>query len=164
MNAYRNGLSMSTPIPRLTRQNLATEAKGKFPMITLEEHYIASSVGEPKALSGAIYSQFPASIKEKFFDSDTQRIAAMNGGSISVQVISHVPADASAEVCIKANEELAEALKRNPNRYAAFAMLPISDPPAAVKELEHCVTELGMVGAMVNNHLSDGTYYDGGEF
>ena len=111
-----------------------------------------------------MYSHFPASIKERFFDPDTQRIAAMDAGSISVQVISHVSADASAEVCVKANEELAEAVKRNPNRYAAFAMLPMSNPPTAVKELERCVMELGMVGAMVNIHLLEGTYYDGGEF
>lgn len=163
-SVYRNGPSIAAPVPRLTRRNLATEAKGKYPMITLEEHYIAKSVGEPKALSGAIYSQFPASIKEKLFDLDTQRIPAMDAGSISVQAISHVPADASAEVCTKANEELAEAVKRNPDRYAAFAMLPMSDPPAAAKELERCVTELGMVGAMIDNHLSDGTYFDGAEF
>ena len=163
-SAYRNGPSMVALVPRLTRRDLATEAKGKYSMITLHEHYIAKSVGEPKALSGAIYSQFPASIKEKFFDLDTQRIAAMDAGSISVQVISHVPADVSAEACTKANEELAEAVKCNPNRYAAFAMLPMSDPPAAVKELERCVTELGMVGAMIDNHLSDDTYFDGGEF
>ena len=163
-SAYRNGPSMVALVPRLTRRDLATEAKGKYSMITLHEHYIAKSVGEPKALSGAIYSQFPASIKEKFFDFDTQRIAAMDAGSISAQVISHVPADVSAEACTKANEELAEAVKCNPNRYAAFAMLPMSDPPAAVEELERRVTELGMVGAMIDKHLSDDTYFDGGEF
>lgn len=148
---------MSAPVPRLIRRDLATKAKGKYPMIALEEHYIAKSVGEPKALSRVMYSQFPASIKEKFFDLDTQRIAAMDAGSISVQVISHVPEDVSAEICVKANEELAEAVKRKPNRFAAFTMLPMSDPPAAVNELERCVTELEMVGAMVNDHLSDGT-------
>ena len=53
-SAHRNGRSMAAPVPRLTRRDLATEAKGKYPMITLEEQYIARSVGEPNALSGAI--------------------------------------------------------------------------------------------------------------
>ena len=163
-NLYRNGPSMAAPVPRLTRRNLVTEAKGKYPMIALEEHYIAKSAGEPEALSRAMYSHFPASVTEKLFDLDTQRIPAMDAGSISLQVLSHVPADASAEVCAKANEEVAGAVKRNPDRYAAFAMLPMSDPPAAVKELERCVADLGMVGAMIDNHLTDGTYYDGAEF
>ena len=163
-NVYRKGPNMAAPVPRLARRSLVTDTKGKYPMIALEEHYIAKSIGKPEALFEAMYSHFPASVTEKLFDLDTLRIPAMNTGSISVQIISHVPADASAEVCPKANDELAEAVKRNPDRYAAFAMLPMSDPPAAAKELERCVTKLGMVGAMIDNHLSDGTYYDGAEF
>lgn len=161
---YRNGSSVAAPVPRLTRRNLVTEAKGKYPMIALEEHYIAKSVGMPEALSTAMQSHFPASVTEKLFDLDTQRIPAMDAGSVSVQILSHVPAYVSTEFCTKANDELAEAVKRNPDRYAAFAMLPMSDPPAAAKELERCVTELGMVGALINNHLSDGTYFDGAKF
>jgi predicted TIM-barrel fold metal-dependent hydrolase len=39
-----------------------------------------------------------------------------------------------------------------PDRFAAFAHLPMTDPAAAADELERCVRELRFCGAMVNGH------------
>ena len=83
----------------------------------------------------------------------------MDEGGISVQVLSHALADASPENCIHASKELAGHVSSNP-RYATFAMLPISHPEAAAKELERCVKELGFVGALIDNHTADGTFFD----
>ncbi|RYP89934.1 hypothetical protein DL770_003955 [Monosporascus sp. CRB-9-2] len=37
----------------------------------------------------------------------------------------------------------------------------LSPPGEAARELEHAVTELGFVGALIDNHPDNGTSYDG---
>jgi predicted TIM-barrel fold metal-dependent hydrolase len=56
-------------------------------------------------------------------------------------------------VCLKANNELAQAISRNPTRLAGFSVLPMTDPKAAANELSRCVKDIGFVGALVDNHL-----------
>ena len=56
-------------------------------------------------------------------------------------------------------------MRKRPDRFAAFAALPMQDPEAAIAELTRCVKELGMVGALVNGFSQTGTpdnvtYYD----
>jgi predicted TIM-barrel fold metal-dependent hydrolase len=48
------------------------------------------------------------------------------------------------------NDELAEAIRGNPDRFAAFAMVPTPEPDAAAEELRRAVAELGFKGAMVH--------------
>lgn len=50
------------------------------------------------------------------------------------------------------NDELAETVKKYPDRFSAYCCLPFQDPDAAADELERAVTELGLVGAMVNEN------------
>lgn len=64
-----------------------------------------------------------------------------------------------------ANDKLANAAALHPNRYGAFAALPMQDPEAAAKELTRCVKELGFKGALVNGFTQKDTpdsaiYYD----
>ncbi len=54
------------------------------------------------------------------------------------------------EVARHANDALAAEVRKRPNRFAAFAALPMQDPQAASAELTRCVRELGFVGALVN--------------
>src|SRR6185437_7173040 len=65
----------------------------------------------------------------------------------------------------KANDHLAEAVARHPDRFAAFAALPMQDPDAASEELRRCVEQLGFKGAMVNGftqreRADSAIYYD----
>ncbi|MCJ1223642.1 hypothetical protein MMC12_000285 [Toensbergia leucococca] len=175
-STYRRGLDPSRTAAPSTRNGpswhqcgpgraFASSAKNSsYPLITLEEHFISKHIGEPAKLAASIYGQFPPSIKEQLTDFDAQRLHHMDAGSVSLQVISHAPADASPDACAHANDELAEQVSRNPTRYAGFAMLPISHPEAAAVELERCVKDLGFLGALIDNHLTDGTYYDGTKF
>jgi len=87
----------------------------------------------------------------------------MDAGSVSLQIISHGPLDASSDLCREANDELATATSRHSTRLAGFAMLCMSEPEAAAKELRRCVTEHKFVGALINNHLN-GTFYDDEKF
>jgi uncharacterized protein len=78
----------------------------------------------------------------------------MDKHGITMQVLSNlstqqVPADVAADLVRSANDTLAAAVRRHPDRFAAFAALPTTVPDAAVAELERCVGDLGFVGTMI---------------
>ena len=61
------------------------------------------------------------------------------------------------------NDRLAEIVKANPKRFAAFGILPTPDPKAAADELERTVTKLGFKGAMIHG-LTNGLFIDDKRF
>lgn len=61
--------------------------------------------------------------------------------------------------CHKTNDQLHEAVKKHPARFAAFACLPTAHPEKAVTEFKRCVRELGFKGALINNTV-DGEFLD----
>ena len=68
-------------------------------------------------------------------------------------------------VAKKANDTIANAVNKHPDRYGGLAALPMQDPEAASYELTRCVTELGFKGAMVNGFTQKDShdsaiYYD----
>lgn len=134
-----------------------------IPLITLEEHYASSRVSEASIEARDHYSKFPPHVLSKLEELGEERIQDMDNGNVSLQIISHGPGDISPPVCSAANDELAAAISKNPTRLAGFAMLPMSEPAAAAKELERSVKTLGFVGALVDNHLN-GTFYDDERF
>lgn len=71
----------------------------------------------------------------------------------------------AAERAHECNDALAAVVAAHPQRYAAFAALPMQDPPAAAEELDRAIRELGFRGALVNGYssigdLSTARYYD----
>ena len=69
------------------------------------------------------------------------------------------------EIARKANDYLAEQVRKRPDRFAGLAALPMQDPELAARELERCVKELGFRGALVNgfsqvNDAETAVYYD----
>ncbi|OAP58757.1 hypothetical protein AYL99_07847 [Fonsecaea erecta] len=137
----------------------------KIPLITLEEHFISQAVLDYYASQG-VDTSLPdsmAHIMTALREVGPLRLKAMDGGRISLQVISHRPntIPVPPEVCTKANNELYEAIKASPSpsRFAAFAMLPMLHPEEAAKELDRCVSQLGFVGSLIDN-TANGRYYD----
>jgi predicted TIM-barrel fold metal-dependent hydrolase len=59
------------------------------------------------------------------------------------------------ELVHKANDKSAAAVRAHPHRFAAFAALPTAAPEAAARELERCVSELGLSGAFINGRTED---------
>jgi hypothetical protein len=71
--------------------------------------------------------------------------------SLNAPAVQAIPDPKRAnEVARKANDYLAEQVRKRPDRFQALAALPMQDPDLAAKELERCVKQLGMVGALVN--------------
>jgi hypothetical protein len=88
------------------------------------------------------------------------RIADMDAAGIDIQVLSQAapgPETLRGEEAIRlakeSNDTMAAAVEAHPNRFAAFACLPMSEPAAAAAELERAVKELGFVGTLINGHV-----------
>ncbi|KUJ06834.1 amidohydrolase 2 [Mollisia scopiformis] len=133
------------------------------PLITLEEHFIATDA--LPNFSGKYSEQLKhvTGLADKLADLGNLRINNMDIGKISLQVISHGPFGHSPSQCRAANEQLSAAVKANPSRFAGFATLPMADPKAAAEELTYAIKDLKFVGALIDNHC-DGKYYDGEEY
>lgn len=133
------------------------------PKITLEEHFISDAVRQSQAVKNLNLHMFPPKVLQRLCSLSDDRVADMDDGEVSIQVVSHIPETQPADVCRKANLEIAEAVRQFPRRYAAFAFLPMADPAAAAAELDFCVKELGFVGTLIPSH-AHGTHYDGEEY
>ncbi|GCE29392.1 amidohydrolase [Dictyobacter alpinus] len=144
--------------------------------ITLEEHYaIPALMQEPghqlkdQAQVAQAHSQESASMKgllDRLYDLDDHRIAEMDAACIDMQVLSlaapgteQLDAHDSLALARDANDLLAMAVKRHPDRFAGFAALPTGVPDAAAEELERTVRTYGFKGALINGHIR-GRYLD----
>lgn len=101
-------------------------------------------------------------------DLGERRLATMDAHGITMQVLSTVttqqlPATVAPALVRDANDVLADAVRRHPDRFAAFASLPTTAPEHAPAELRRCVEELGFVGTMVMGR-SDGDFLSAARF
>ena len=131
--------------------------------ITLEEHYSL-----PAAAEGPVSEQNLARtpFAEPLMDIGDRRIADMDAAGIDMQVLSlaspeveQLDGTLSVAIAREANDHLAEAVRRHPDRFAAFAALPTAAPGAAADELERTVRDYAFKGAMIKGH-SRGRYLD----
>jgi predicted TIM-barrel fold metal-dependent hydrolase len=132
-------------------------------IIALEEHMF------PRDLLEAARLEFSPRAGSKLADLDEVdegRLRVMDDAGIDVQVLSALgwvvqdlePAR-SVPLSRELNERLAAAVAGHPERFRAFASLPMTDPRAAADELTRSVEELGFVGAMVHGQ-TNGRFLD----
>jgi uncharacterized protein len=102
----------------------------------------------------------------KAFETGPERLADMDGAGIDMQVLSYggfpqlLSGQEAIDLCRAANDRLAEtALRSHHDRFAGLATLPWQVPDAAARELERCVTKLGLKGALINGRPSE-TFLD----
>ena len=88
-----------------------------------------------------------------------ERIADMDASGIDVQLLMHTApgvqvfdAPEANSLAAASNDMVAEAIRNNPGRYAALAMIAPQDPQTAAKEMERGVKKLGLKGAVINSH------------
>lgn len=82
--------------------------------------------------------------------------------SPGVQVFDKATANALAT---SSNDEVAEAIRKYPSRFAGLAAAAPQDPKAAAKEIERGVRKLGLKGVIINSHtrgefLDDPKFWD----
>ncbi|KAF1969097.1 amidohydrolase 2 [Bimuria novae-zelandiae CBS 107.79] len=132
-------------------------------LLSLEEHYYSNAVFS--SLDERVQRTLEAvpGLVDQLVNVGEERLASMDRGDITLQVISHAftSGGPSPDTCRRGNNQLARAILSScqPTRFAAFAVLPVADPAASALELHRCVSQLGFVGALIDNH-ADGTHYD----
>ena len=109
------------------------------------------------------------------------RLQEMNKNNVSVQVISptaqglqylkYKTQEEQIKKAMEVNDYMYNQIRYYPTRFKAFAVLPMGSPKAAAKELERCIKEYGMVGALVNgshitykNNKPKALFYDTPEY
>jgi 2,3-dihydroxybenzoate decarboxylase len=138
--------------------------------IALEEHMaIEPTLSDSKVFGGHVWD----TLGPRLIDIQDMRLKEMDRYGIEMMILSlNAPAvqaipDIKTAVAVarQANDVLAEHTAKRPDRFAAFAALPMQDAEAATQELTRCVKQLGFVGALVNgfSQVTDPenvTYYD----
>jgi aminocarboxymuconate-semialdehyde decarboxylase len=95
-----------------------------------------------------------------------QRMADMNSLGVDVHVVSTVAAfyyyDRDAETVAamhrECNDEVHQMTMDYPDRFRGFAQIPMQNVKAAIDELERSVTQLGLLGAMIDDKVNGRTY------
>jgi 2,3-dihydroxybenzoate decarboxylase len=138
--------------------------------IALEEHVaIEATLGDSKVFGAHVWPD----LSHRLVDVQDTRLRQMDQHGIEMMILSlNAPAvqaiyDVKLAIAVarQANDALAAEVRKRPDRFAAFAALPMQDPEAAAAELTRCIKELGFVGALVNGFSQVGTpdnvaYYD----
>ena len=147
-------------------------------IITVEEHFTDKRIveanavyGDPSGMAGLSEKVREAYHGMRFtgdalLDIDNLRFDFMDKQKVDMQVLSYttpvsdtVPKDEAVRLCHQANDILGGIVKKYPDRFSAFATLPMADPEEAAGELERCVREYGFCGALITGTYQ-GKFYD----
>jgi gamma-resorcylate decarboxylase len=139
--------------------------------IALEEHFaIEETVAECR---GSFPDRVGQELMSRALDLHDRRLREMDGQGIEMMLLSlngpavqAIPDKARAhDIARKANDYLAEQVHKRPDRFQGLAALAMQEPELAARELERCVKDLGLRGALVNgfsqvNDPEMAIYYD----
>ena len=97
-----------------------------------------------------------------------QRLREMDELGVDVHVLStnsffyfyEREATAIAAMARECNDYVSQLTKDHPDRFSGFATLPMQDVNASIAELERGVSQLGLKGAMIGDHVNGVTYDD----
>ena len=97
-----------------------------------------------------------------------ERLADMDSLGVDVQVLStnavlysyDKDPEATKAMARDCNDYVSQLTVDHPDRFAGLATLPLQDIPASIDELERSVTQLGLKGAMIGDHVNGRTFDD----
>ncbi len=120
--------------------------------------------------AAALGSEASITALARQFDLGAERLRIMDETGVAMQVVSLgspgvqvFEAEKATALARAANDQLAAAVRANPDRLAGLAAIAPQAPAEAAKELERAVTELGLSGVMINSHTK-GEYLDEEKF
>ena len=166
----------ATPIANPGYLRIATEEA--FATREMLDHYrklINEGIDDPGfhslwgfyAISDAPRCRF---IRDHLVDLGEKRLAHMDAAGVDKAVISLtapgvqvMTRDDAVAFSVDANDQLAEACARYPDRFVGLAAAAPQDPQHAAKEIERGITKLGLKGVIVNSHIQD-EYMDNRKF
>lgn len=98
-------------------------------------------------------------VTDRLQDLGEKRIRDMDASGIDKQIIAltapgvqGLDRATAVSMAVLANDQLAEAVARHPNRFAGLTAIAPQDPQTAAKELERGIKKLGLKGAIINSH------------
>jgi predicted TIM-barrel fold metal-dependent hydrolase len=135
-------------------------------LIGIEEHYLTTDVRDAWGAIGlaatdpsvAVHS---GEVERRLLDLTDERLALMDETGLDLQVLSlttpalHDLVREGVELARRANDAVAAAIARRPDRFQALAALPVGAPETAARELERCVRTLGFKGTMLCGRVGD---------
>ena len=141
----------------------ATESGGSWHTIKRER----DARGQERAIVGGKAQVLPPRARwtpeERLADMDSlgvdMHVVSTYVGFYNYQLDAAVASATSREI----NDEIAEMTRAWPARFAGLGTLPMQDVRAAIAELERCMTQLGLKGAEINDHVN-GRMLDEPEF
>jgi len=138
-------------------------------LIALEEAFWYDQLATDGSPLGhvPVKSEVVADWQRRLADFTELRLPEMDEHGVDVQVLSLTSpgiqmqpnARTAAADARAANDYLAAVISDHPERFAGLAAVPLQDPEQAAEELRRAVDELGMRGALVNDHTL-GHYLD----
>ena len=143
-------------------------------IITIEEHLAGAPINQHLAkyiakdapytamahVAGRPYDADP----ELFGDLDKCRIEDMDKHGITMQILSCpvksqlLPAKEAPAIVRETNDYVEQVVKKHPDRYGAFALLPWSNPKEAAKEAER-IKAMGFQGILLAGRASAGNEF-----
>jgi hypothetical protein len=130
-------------------------------VIAIEEHWTTEGIDRAlRAQPAGVRDESLAlndrgDIPARLLDIGERRIEAMDAAGVDVQIISiappgtgGLPAREAVALSRDANDRAGEAVDRHPTRLRAMTTLPMSDPEAAVAELQRTADATAHVGIM----------------
>ncbi len=178
---------MATNEPARKRAKTSADAHTPYQRIATEEAFATSeiislyrkmiadkSIDDPGfvRLWNIFFADRPNQTKlvERIQDLGALRIHDMDESGISKQILALTApgvkvfdATLANALAASANDQLAEAVRKYPQRFAGLTAIAPQDPASAAKELERGVKKLGLKGAIVNSH-THGEYLDDPKF
>jgi 2,3-dihydroxybenzoate decarboxylase len=135
-------------------------------LIALEEHYAWDPASADNVVGSWLRENNTTAYK-RLYDRGELRLEQMDAAGIDFQILSlfdpgvqdETDVRRAVDLASRANDDLAETVRGKPDRFGGFATLATQDPDAAAAELRRAVSELGLVGGLINGHCQ-GRYLD----
>ncbi|MFF8373237.1 amidohydrolase family protein [Streptomyces lydicus] len=137
-------------------------------VIAIEEHWTTPGIdaalrAQPmRSRDESVALNDRGDLPARLLDIGEQRIAAMDSAGIDLQILSiappgthGLPAREAVALSREANDRASEAVGRHPTRLRAMTTLPMSDPAAAVTELQRLANSPAHVGIMSYGRSGD---------
>jgi 5-carboxyvanillate decarboxylase len=176
LGAQGRGEASPGPVPRSADyRRIATEEAWITREIADEYmRFIATNpADEPgfMALGSRYYARGSRSpILGSMLDIDAGRIADMDALGIDKQMllltapgVQVFDADTATSLAADSNDQLTEAVRKHPSRFAGLAAVAPQDPARAAHEIDRAMTDLELNGVVINSHTK-GEFLDDEKF
>jgi 5-carboxyvanillate decarboxylase len=127
-------------------------------VLAANERYAAKNTG----IQVMTRSRAPKWMVDAVADIGPDRIAKMDRDGIDMQLlllsspgVQVFSAEEGSALARDANDQLADAIRAHPTRYAGLAAVAPQDPAGAVREMQRAITQLRLNGVIINSHTNN---------